>query len=139
MSGEARATAAAALVGASCQRRHGASFRSCPATVADTAPSSRDGVFVASGLPEGYRSTDRSEMTATQAPPIPRRTPTFIRATARPRPGSSGKTARKRRLDRATLRVITLNVRSLRRPEAYDLIINYMHSHDIHVAALQET
>ena len=37
------------------------------------------------------------------------------------------------------LRLITFNVRSLRRPEALDLIINFMRTHGIHCAALQET
>ena len=37
------------------------------------------------------------------------------------------------------LRLITFNVRSLRQPEALDLIINFMRTHGIHCAALQET
>ena len=76
---------------------------------------------------------------APQASPCQGSTPTNARATVRLRPGCNGKTARERRLDRTALRFLTFNVRSLRRPEAYDLLINYMRTHNIHVAAVQET
>ena len=76
---------------------------------------------------------------APQASPCQGSTPTNARATVRLRPGCNGKTTHKRRLDRTALRFLTFNVRSLRRPEAYDLLINYMRKHAIHVAAVQET